>query len=422
MKEKLFNNLSLKILSVLCAIILWAVIVNIYDPTINVTISNVNVELINADSLIANNYTYEVVDGNKISVYISGPKSIITDIKSSDIIATADLSKISAFASYVDIDVKVVKNGREIDNIEVTPRTTAVRLEIENRVSKEFEIKPTQIGSLSDGYVVTELNCYPNAVRVTGPSSLIETIADVQAQCDLNDAYADYNGVAKIEMLDANGNTIEDDALVLSRTEVEYKLKVGIQKTVKVRYAGTTGKVKEGYVLKGIELSADEVTILGDPQLINQINEITIPASELNIDACSASKTFTFNLANFVDSAVLFQGESSVEIIALITAENSKDISIAVENIRFDNLKDGYKVSVQDKTTLSINITSETNSVASITSADITASVDMASLTEGEHTVNVNFALPEGYQVTGYYKIKVLVEKLENETTTAEVH
>ncbi len=82
MKEKLFNNLSLKILSVLCAIVLWAIIVNIYDPTTGVTISNVNVELINTGSLTANNYTYEVVEGSKISVYISGPKSVITDIKS----------------------------------------------------------------------------------------------------------------------------------------------------------------------------------------------------------------------------------------------------------------------------------------------------------------------------------------------------
>ena len=160
MKEKLFNNLSLKILSVLCAIVLWAIIVNIYDPTTGVTISNVNVELINTGSLTANNYTYEVVEGSKISVYISGPKSVITDIKSSDIIATADLSKISAFASYVDIQVKVVKDGREIDNIEVTPRTTAVKLEIENRVTKEFDIKPIEVGSVNDGYIVTELNCY----------------------------------------------------------------------------------------------------------------------------------------------------------------------------------------------------------------------------------------------------------------------
>ena len=132
MKEKIFNNFSLKILSVLCAIVLWAVIVNIYDPTTSVTISNVNVELINAQSLTDKDYTYEVVDGSKISVYLSGPKSVITDIKSSDIVATADLSKISAFADYVDIDVKVVKDGKEVTGIEVTPRTTAVKLDIEN--------------------------------------------------------------------------------------------------------------------------------------------------------------------------------------------------------------------------------------------------------------------------------------------------
>ena len=128
MKEKIFNNFSLKILSILCAIVLWAVIVNIYDPTTSVTISNVNVELINTESLTDKDYTYEVIDGSKISVYLSGPKSIITDIKSSDIVATADLSKITAFADYVDIEVKVIKDGREINNIEVTPRTTAVRL------------------------------------------------------------------------------------------------------------------------------------------------------------------------------------------------------------------------------------------------------------------------------------------------------
>ena len=32
MKEKIFKNLSLKILSVVFAVVLWTIIVNIYDP------------------------------------------------------------------------------------------------------------------------------------------------------------------------------------------------------------------------------------------------------------------------------------------------------------------------------------------------------------------------------------------------------
>ena len=176
MKEKIFNNFSLKILSVLCAIVLWAVIVNIYDPTTSVTISNVNVELINAQSLTDKDYTYEVVDGSKISVYLSGPKSVITDIKSSDIVATADLSKISAFADYVDIDVKVVKDGKEVTGIEVTPRTTAVKLDIENRLTKEYTIETDTEGMPADGYVLTSVSVTPTTVKVTGPSSIVENI------------------------------------------------------------------------------------------------------------------------------------------------------------------------------------------------------------------------------------------------------
>ena len=81
MKEKIFKNFSLKILSIICAILLWGIIVNIYDPNTGVTISNVSVQLINTDSLTDKGYTYEVVDGSKISVYVSGPKSIIAILR-----------------------------------------------------------------------------------------------------------------------------------------------------------------------------------------------------------------------------------------------------------------------------------------------------------------------------------------------------
>ena len=78
MKEKIFRNFSLKILSALCAIVLWTIIVNIYDPTMGVTISTVPVQLINTESLTDKGYTYEITDGSKISVYVSGPCLLYT--------------------------------------------------------------------------------------------------------------------------------------------------------------------------------------------------------------------------------------------------------------------------------------------------------------------------------------------------------
>ena len=75
MKEKMFKNLSLKILSAVFAVVLWTIIVNIYDPTTSYTFSNVTVQLINTESLTDKNYSYEVVEGGKISVYVSGRKA-----------------------------------------------------------------------------------------------------------------------------------------------------------------------------------------------------------------------------------------------------------------------------------------------------------------------------------------------------------
>ena len=70
MKEKMFKNLSLKILSAIFAVVLWTVIVNVYDPTTSYTFSNVSVQLINTESLTDKNYSYEIVEGGKISVYV----------------------------------------------------------------------------------------------------------------------------------------------------------------------------------------------------------------------------------------------------------------------------------------------------------------------------------------------------------------
>ena len=164
MKEKIFRNFSLKILSALCAIVLWTIIVNIYDPTMGVTISTVPVQLINTESLTDKGYTYEITDGSKISVYVSGPKSVITDIKAADIVATADLSRITAFADYADIDVKVVKDGKTLTNVEVTPKTTAVKLDIENRVTQQFDVGMEVNGTEAEGYVVTKQTVSPSTI------------------------------------------------------------------------------------------------------------------------------------------------------------------------------------------------------------------------------------------------------------------
>lgn len=420
MKEKIFNNFSLKILSILCAIVLWAVIVNIYDPTTSVTISNVNVELINTESLTDKDYTYEVIDGSKISVYLSGPKSIITDIKSSDIVATADLSQITAFADYVDIDVKVIKDGREITNIEVTPRTTAVRLSIENRLTKEFTVTPELTGSVAEGHVLSNLNVSPNIIKITGASSLVESINSVKALCDVSGANSDISGRAKLVAYDSDGNVISGENLTFSRNEVDFTASVSASKVVPVKSGGTSGTVRDGYMIMGVELSFDSVELTGDIDVLNGISEIVIPASAVNVDGLSASRSYTVWISDYVDSGVNVKSENTLVINVKIADINSREISFDTSRIRFDNLKSGCRVVIEDGQTIPVVVSGDAELLAGITEEDITAVSNLAALSEGQHTVFVNFTVPDGCSVIGEYKVQVLIEseeQSENEST-----
>ena len=213
MKEKLLNNLSLKILSAVCAIIIWIIIVNVYDPSTSVTVSGVEVQLVNTESLTEKEYAYDVVDGSKISVYISGPRSIVTDIKAKDIVATADLSNVTVFSDYVDIDVKVVKDGVSASSIEIAPKTTAIRLKIENRVTKTFNIDTELVGTPADGYVIGGQQISPSSVKVTGTSSVVDSISSVKVSYDVSGATMNISDAAPIKLYDSQGTEIVDDRI-----------------------------------------------------------------------------------------------------------------------------------------------------------------------------------------------------------------
>ena len=51
MKEKIMNNLSLKILAVVLAAIVWVIVNNVDDPVSRKTFKNIEVELQNEDAI-----------------------------------------------------------------------------------------------------------------------------------------------------------------------------------------------------------------------------------------------------------------------------------------------------------------------------------------------------------------------------------
>ena len=63
MKTKIFNNLLLKILSVIAAVLLWLVVVNIDDAVTSKPFKNIKVNMINMDVLTEQGQMCRVEEG-----------------------------------------------------------------------------------------------------------------------------------------------------------------------------------------------------------------------------------------------------------------------------------------------------------------------------------------------------------------------
>lgn len=393
MKEKLLNNLSLKILSAVCAIIIWIIIVNVYDPSTSVTVSGVEVQLVNTESLTEKEYAYDVVDGSKISVYISGPRSIVTDIKAKDIVATADLSNVTVFSDYVDIDVKVVKDGVSASSIEIAPKTTAIRLKIENRVTKTFNIDTELVGTPADGYVIGGQQISPSSVKVTGTSSVVDSISSVKVSYDVSGATMNISDAAPIKIYDSQGTEIVDDRIELSKTAVDIRVNVLMTKTVPVTYK-TKGTPADGYGVSGIDQAVTEAVIAGTEDALRDVNSIDVPDSAIDVSGLNADKIFHVRLSSYLPGNITVMSEGVVNVTVRIYPVSEREISVPVTGIVLSNLPQGYNISFGDVTAVNITVTGEQSVLTALTVTGIIPTIDLSGIKEGDNTLRLKVTLP----------------------------
>ena len=415
MKEKIFNNLSLKIVSAVFAVILWTVIVNIYDPNTSYTFSNITVQLVNTQSLTEKNYTFEVVDGGKISVTVSGPKSVVTDLKTSDIAATADLSKVTAFTDYVDIQVQVVKDGQVLNNVEAVPRTSALKLSIENRDTNTYAVNVNTTGTPANGYAVASTTTSPTYIKVTGPTSLVEGVASVGVDVDVSGAKGTVNTQSDINMYDSDGNIIANEELEMSSETADVIVEMARTKTVPV-VVKTSGTPSQDCVVTGTSLSQTSVVISGQQEALSKIDNITIPSSAVSVDGLSEDKTYTFKLTDYVPSGVKIVSDSRLQVTIKISKASTKTVHISSDAIKIENVSSGYNAVIEG-TGIDVIISGTGTILDNVSATDITCNVNAAGLSAGTHSVDVSVSVPDGCSVLGNSSVKLTLSAKQQETT-----
>ena len=130
MKRKLTDNLGLKIGSILFAALLWLLVTNINNPSMTHRYNDIPVTLINTEYLTGQGKTYEVLDNSDRinTVTITGPRTIVNSIRQGDILAVADMSRITT-DNTVPIQISSAQYNENLDSIKMSSEEVLLKVE-----------------------------------------------------------------------------------------------------------------------------------------------------------------------------------------------------------------------------------------------------------------------------------------------------
>lgn len=414
MKEKLLNNLSMKILSIILAIFLWLMVVNVDDSYVIKTYFDIPVEIINGDVLTSANKAWDVIEGDKVNITIKAKRSVIDNLQKSDIQATADLSKLSIVNS-VPIEVTVTKYTDRITEKNLG-KVNTLKVSIENIATKQFPVKVEATGEPASGYALGSKTATPNIVEVSGPESLVRRVNEVRVttniqgikqsqRSEIEPVFYNYDGdILDSSRLKCNVNTVNVVVQVLKTKEVSLNVEA-------------TGKPQDGYAVSSINFEPQKIMIAGSQSKLDKIDQI--PISDLSIEGRTSDLEKNIDLSGYLPEGIIL-AEEGKEVVVTIKIEKlaEKTITFSVSDISLDNIPDGLKVKF-DKPALkfSVKMRGLSETLSKITASKLKPSLDLADLSEGEHTVSINLKDIDGISYLSKPKVKFA---LENETPTTE--
>ena len=249
-KSILTKDLGWKLFSILAAICMWFVVLNVENPVETKPFSGY-VEIQNENAVIDQNKTIlnlEEIKETKVNIRIRGKRMTLDRLaQSGGVTAYIDLSSIgenyTGQEAVVPIKVKLPAITGESVSVEyISP--PSVTIKTDNLVSKEMDITVVKEGTEQNGYEAGDLKADPEKITVYGPSAEVAKVSEVRVNVDVSTIIADAEKECTPVAYDAEGNPLE--SVFLSSSTVKVKVNMKKVKLVNIE-TSISGVTADGY-------------------------------------------------------------------------------------------------------------------------------------------------------------------------------
>ena len=407
LKMSLTNNIGLKFLAVLIALVLWLAIVNVNDPEKTITVSNIPISVTNESAITSRDMVYNVKSEQYLNITVSGKRSIVSNLSAEDFRATASLKELSKVNSIpVDVTTKNASLGRKITIVKQSAQTILV--DVENVEEKDFtDLVVEYTGKVADGYVAGLSSMSTDEVTVKAPTSIIDKIKKVAVRCSLDGTNTNISKKCPVILYDKNDKEIKSDEIELSDKKIRVNVNVLRAKQVPISTINKDelGQPADGYVVDDVILSSDSITVYGSEESLDSIESLDIQ-DDIDVSDAKGDVTQNIDVTGKLPKGLSVSGESTITVKVLIKKLITRTFEYDASEVSLNDLSSDLDVQLVTKK-VKVTLQGEEEVISQLTKDDMAISADLGKVKEGTTTVHVDVAVPDNTTLMNNVTIKI---------------
>ena len=409
------NKFLTALLAAAIAITLWAYVITVERPESENTFYNVPVVLEGENVLQDRGMMITSDTEQTVTLKLSGKRTELNNLKSSDIAAVIDLSRIMEAGEKKVTYTVSIPGDTGIEVVSRQPDT--VPLTVTEWAAKEIPVELEYSGRVAEGYYVDKQSAKleHEAVTVTGPKEIISQIAQARITLNLENRNETIAETLRYALCDKEGTPIEDVSTVTTdRGEIRVTVSIQQLKEVPLTYTVENGG---GLTAADVTVTADyeSVTVAGSTAALLGLDEIHLGTVDLGEITESTELVMSIKLPDGVTN------QSGFTVVRLdVELPELETRTYSVSQFRTDNVPEGFTAQVSTQF-LEVKIRGRGPVLDRLKPEHITGVVDLTDEPEGVFSLPVEFEIDfdamENLGVMEKYSVIGRISEIVPETT-----
>ncbi len=359
-----------KVLCVVAAFVIWLYVMQTETPEYESVVTSVTVEMQNASQLrLDSGLAVYSKTTNIVDVKVTGKKSSIDKLKSEDITAFIDLSKIKEPGQHA-LDVFVeLPDG--IDKVVPEPATISVYVDENDVISLQVSEKLTNM-SLLDSYELGEIGFEYDSITVTGPKNKLAELTEAQVLINMQGKTSSFVADCPVSLIGRSGDVADMSYLSTSVDEMSVNVPIYVNREIKLETSFKHGFLNSG--LAEVTISPESIAVKADESVWSKNEAVFEP---LVIDEKQIlDNTYTMTVVPIATADVIYDKDIQINVtVKLSSSLKTKKFSVA--DIQVTGAPENLAWEVLDMSEI-VTLRGTSDVLSEIKASDISLIVDLS--------------------------------------------